>query len=61
MTKLKGSKHETLAIDNCFGNVRLWVRITGGGVCDTASGRDPPLAIDSVWRDTDILGLADRH
>ena len=55
------NNHETLTIDNCYCNVRLWVRITGGGVCDTASGRDTPLAIDSVWGDIDILGLAYRH
>lgn len=54
------NNHETLTIDNCYRNVQFWLRITGGGVCDTTSGRDPPLAVDSVWRDTDILGLADR-
>ena len=60
MRRLKASKHETLAIDNCFGIVHLRMHDARGGIGDTTCGRDPPLAVDSVWRDTDILGLADR-
>ena len=37
------------------------MRNDSGGIYIPASGRDPPLAIDSIWRDTDILGLANRH
>ena len=48
------------SIDDCCGNVRFRLHITDSGVCDTTCGRDPPLAVDSVWRNTDILGLAYR-
>ena len=54
-------RNETVAIDLGSGNVHLRLRIAHRWVCDTAYGRDPPLAADSVWRDIDILGLAHRH
>ena len=52
---------ETRAINHRSGNVHLRLRIAHRWVCDTAYGRDPPLAADSVWGDIDILGLAHRH
>ena len=53
-------RNETIAIDLGSGNVHLRLRIAHRWVCDTAYGRDPPLAANSVWRNTDILGFACR-
>ena len=56
----EASYEKEYSIDNISRPVRIWVRITSGGICDTACGRNPSFAIDSVWRDFDILGVAHR-
>ena len=53
--------HEKDSVNTISKSVCIWNPIIACGICDTACGRDPPLAVDSVWRDTDILGFADRH
>ena len=57
--KNKGN-HEKSTIVFSSHSVRVWSFAISGGVCNTAYRRDTPLAIDSFWRDIDILGLADR-
>ena len=57
--KNKGN-HEKSTIAFSSQSVRVWMRIACMWVLLPAIGRDTPLAIDSIWRDTDILGLADR-
>ena len=58
--KNKGN-HEKSTIVFSSQSVCIRMRIACMWVLLPANGRDPPLAIDSVWRDIDILGLADRH
>ena len=55
------NEYEKFSIDS--GNCALHLRVhdAAGGLLLSATGRDPSLAIDSVWRNTDILGLAYRH
>ena len=53
--------HEKDSVNTISKSVCIWNPIIACGICDTACGRDTPLAADSVWRDTDILGFADRH
>ena len=57
--KNKGN-HEKSTIVFSSQSVRIRLRIACMWVLLPAIGRDTPLAIDSFWRDTDILGLADR-
>ena len=53
--------HEKDSVNTISKSVRIWNPIIACGICDTACGRDPPLAVDRLWRDTDFLGLAHRH
>ena len=57
--KNKGN-HEKDSIDIISSLVRLWMSHADGGVYCPSISRDTPLAVDSIWRDTDILGVADR-
>ena len=52
---------ETLAIDHRNDNVHLRVCIAHRWLLFPAAGGDTPLAVDSVWRDTDIQRVAHRH
>ena len=59
--KTLSNEYEKFSIDS--GNYALHLRVhdAAGGLLLSATGRDPSLAVNSIWRDTDFLGLADRH
>ena len=52
--KTLSNEYEKFSIDS--GNCALHLRVhdAAGGLLLSATGRDTPLAVDSIWRDTDI-------
>lgn len=53
--------HEKSSIDFISESVRVWSHVINRRLLQPTLGSDPPLYLDSLRRDTDILRLTHRH